>query len=65
MTRTVGRHYFPHVLVERLAVFGFGHIYEINDDNAAHVAQTKLSGYLVGSPEIYFECVCLLIGSSL
>ena len=33
-------HYFAHVVVELLSVFGLGHIDEVDHDDAAHVAQT-------------------------
>ncbi len=57
----VALHYLFHVLVELLAMFGLGHIDEVDHYDAAHVAKTELTGNLVGSAEVDLKCVALLI----
>ena len=61
MTGTVVGHDFAHVVVELLAVFALVHVDEVDDDDAAHVAQTQLTRYLVGGTQVDFESVALLI----
>ena len=58
-------HDVAHMLQKLLAVLGLRHVYEVYHYDAAHVAQPKLTGYLVGRPEVYLKRVCLLILRSL
>ena len=37
----VARHLRAHKLVELLTIFGFGHVDEVDDDNATHIAEAK------------------------
>ena len=57
-------HILAHALVELLAVFGQRHVYEVDHDNAAHVAQSQLAGQFVGCSQIHLEGV-LLLGAGL
>ena len=63
MTRTVFLHHFAHVLVQFLAVFGLGHVDEVDHDDSAHVPQAQLAGNLVGGEQVNVQCVTLLIGA--
>ena len=60
MTGTVALHQLAHVFVELLTVLGRLHVDEIDNDDAAHVAQTKLAGKLFGSSKVDFQGVGLL-----
>ena len=53
-------HLLAHPFVEHLPVFGKVHVDEVHHDDASHVAQSQLAGYLVGSSEVRLECVLLL-----
>ena len=48
----VARHLGAHEVVELFAVFGLGEVYEVDDDNATHVAQAQLAGYFFCRLEI-------------
>ena len=61
MACAVGSHHLLHVVVEGLAVFVLGHIDEVDHDDAAHIAQPQLAGYLVGGAQVNLEGVCLLV----
>ena len=63
MPSAVFLHDFAHVLVQFLAVFGLGHIDEVDHDDAAHIAQAQLPGYLVGGEQVHVQRVALLIGA--
>ena len=65
MLGTVVGHDFAHVFVELLSVLGLVHVYEVNYNDAAHVAQTQLPGNLVGSTQIYLQGVGFLVVGSL
>ncbi len=58
---TIVGHKLLHVTIELLAMFLLGKVDEIDDDDATHVAQTHLTGYLVSSSEVDKECIGLLI----
>ena len=61
MSCAVVGHDFFHVLVELLAVFAFGHVYEVDDDDAAHIAQAQLSCNFVGGTQVDVQGVCFLV----
>ena len=62
MAGTVVGHHLLHVGVQLLAVLGLGHVDKVDDDDAAHVAQTQLAGDLVGGQQIDAQGVALLVG---
>ncbi len=65
VTGSVVGHNLAHVVVKLLAVFVLGHVDEVDNNNAAHVAQTQLAGNLVGRSEVHFKSVAFLIASGL
>ena len=60
MASSVALHQLAHVLIELLTVFCQLHIDEIDDDNAAHVSQAKLTRQLLCRSEIDLEGIGLL-----
>ena len=60
MTRTVLLHVFAHTFIEQLSVLRQIHVYEIDDDDTAHIPKPELSGQFVGSAEIDLQCILLL-----
>ncbi len=62
MARTIGSHELTHVVIELLAVFLQSHVYEVNHNDAAHVAQAELAGNFVGCPQIHLDSIALLVG---
>ena len=63
VTRTVICHHFAHVFEELLTMFGLVHVDKVDDDDATHVAQAQLPGYLVGGTEVDLKRVAFLIRS--
>ena len=59
-------HVLAHALVEHLPVFCHVHVDEVDDDDAAHVAEAKLAGQLIGSAKVHVErglLICVAISS--
>ena len=44
-------------------MLGFGHVDKVNHNDAAHVTQTQLTRYFIGSTQIDFKGIALLVGS--
>ncbi len=65
MAGTVIGHHLAHVLEQLLPVLGLVHVDEVDDDDAAHVAQTQLACDLVGGTQVHLEGVALLVGRRL
>ena len=61
MTRAVVGHHLTHKVVERLPVLGLVHVDEVDDDDAAHIAQAQLTGDFVGGAQIHVERVGFLV----
>ena len=57
---TVARHLLAEFLEEFLAVLGLVQVDEIDDDDAAHIAQTQLACDFDGGFQIDLKCVFLL-----
>ena len=55
-------HRLGHVLEELLAVGGLGEVDEVDDDDAAHVTQSELSGDLFGGGDVDVEGRLFLLG---
>ena len=53
-------HILAHTLIECLAMLGFCHVDEIDDDDASHISETELAGQFVGGGEIDIKGVLLL-----
>ena len=51
----VALHFFAHDIEQLFAVFGFLHVDEVNNDDATHVAQPQLAGYLLGRLDVYLQ----------
>ena len=60
----VALHVLAHPFVELLAILCCVHVDEIDNDDAAHVAQPKLSGQFVGSAQVHLDGVHFLVGAS-
>ena len=60
VARTVVLHVLAHALIEFLPVFWLIHVDEVNYNDASHVAQSQLSGQLVGCSEVNVECIYFL-----
>ena len=60
MTCTVFLHIFHHTLIELLAILWLCHVDEVNDNDAAHVAQSELSCKFVGCSEVNIQGIDLL-----
>ena len=54
---TVVRHGLDQGIKQVLAVFGFVHVDKVDDDDAAHVAQTQLAGDFLGGFDVDFKGV--------
>ena len=65
MSGAVVGHDLLHVVVKGLPVFLHGHVYEVDHDDAAHIAQTQLTRYLVGGGKIYVKGIRFLVGTRL
>ena len=63
MASTVFLHDFAHVLVQLGAVLGFGHIDEVDHDDASHITQAQLPGYLVGGKQVHVQRVAFLVST--
>ena len=61
VTCAVIGHYLAHVVIELLPVLRLVHIYEVYDYDASHIAQSELTGYLVGGADIDFKSIGLLV----
>ena len=59
----VARHLGTHYVIQLLAVVGFLHVDEVNDDDAAHIAQTELAGDFLGGFDIDLEGSVFLTGA--
>ena len=64
VTGTVALHDLRHVFVEFLVVLGTVHVDEIDDDDASHVPESKLTGKFLGGFHVDCEGVLLLIVES-
>ena len=65
MAGPVFGHELAHVVEELLSVLAFGHVDEIDDDDASHVAEPELARDFLAGTEVDLESVCLLVGVSL
>lgn len=58
----VALHQLFHAFVEFLPVLGIVHVDVVDDDDAAHIAQPQLAGYLFGGGHVYLEGGVFLVG---
>ena len=61
VARTVIGHHLTHMVIEGLPMFRLVHVYEVNHDYSAHVPESELAGYFVGSPEVHLKRIGLLV----
>ena len=59
---SVALHELFHAVVELLPVLGIVHVDVVDDDDAAHIAQPQLAGYLFGGGHVHFEGGVFLVG---
>ena len=60
MACTVFLHVLAHTLIKQLPVLRQVHVYEIHNDNAAHVPEPELPGQFICRTEIDLQCVLFL-----
>ena len=60
MSGTVGCHQFLHLFIEGSAVGGEAHVDEVDDDDAADIAEAHLSGDFRGGGHVHLQSVLFL-----